>query len=1672
MKSLVADHDYVPILQRLKKFAGDVLQKALEYIPTDMRDWFTREAKKSQRCVPPNGEKCNFAESDRGGPAETKGRSATCVWHDPEKLRNMCEDANEREKLRRKLRKMHPESKRKAIEEKIPEPRRGHFEDLLPPPIDAAARPPDAAAAAPRGRRRKRSSTDEPPELEEGPISLKDAQAGLDKAREPWGEPLRKLRRAGPRPTEQETADYQRSKDAIQGRTRTKFGVAGDDRGGGAFPGDARGTGLPPATESSRAHALELYVTTGSWGICEVCHLRQPRKCVPATFDRAPSPTIKGGKQGECWRCRASTKRDYYVPKLEDMPADLRDLSEAAAAALSPLEIDTGPEIRSKSSLGFRQHAKMITFSWHAISVENHIDMELSRRDRRAAKKAFHFLYRTNTTYKKFIDEHDEFLWEHPQATPQQRKRWLPFIEREGVECALWPRLFWFKEMCFTVERATDPRRLLRGGARATAEERTRPVDPYAEPEDEGEDDDGVRHSILRSFQAKALSPLLDYGSSYEILHFVFDLSLWSTIGARASVSGNVPLRVMMKGHQSSPLYWRAVHNSLIDMIRQCGYPRIFLTIAPYGRSFPYHVSLEHQLDEMQRERGRLALPETLHKAHIMGEVVRGFVMGTNATGGGKNDCRRWKRHLLNGAPGPTKRGHARGERRGRVRKTVLKRMRVRHVTRNEFQDGTRKPTSQDYHGSGEVHLHGVSFHEQAGDARLDGVASATLPPPGTALRGVVVASQRDRKGKTPWPVHEGPNEWDEGLQRTLLRHLPDDNKEGVRAYLTEVIAVLKCHMDLQETTIDEALHAYLSKYPVKNSSGADEEWLNDAASGNSVAATVLMHYKPYEPEMVLELFGQKFRPWSVNTVSGGKRDFIVPVPDAQELPDEIKQYEECTWRGEDMCLLDFLRRTNKKGDIIKWLKDCHKDHVREKLVEAHELARKPRSERAIWEAFTKGYKRHGRGDTMAAFARAQIAQLLPDEEGPEVQELEQFAREFKMFGEQVVAADCVSWRNDKARGQWLVLHVPFRKITEFLDSEVEAKLPRELRYLGMALRCDKEKAKSTWRNADNLREELRRQGNKRVYTDAVMTQTLAETDLVYDYLAGRLVRTAADEAELLREAPPKSHFQIGPDHENSIRSGAKTIEGRIDRGPASTVCAGDVVQFGAAKVRVLEVTRHASFWDMLEHHGVEAALPGVASVWEGVRVYHGFRGYQRQAGEYGVVAFRLERLVAAPPRRLPWSALNIEQKDFVTRLRAAVDHAFAVRDADGDPDAQQRIIDSTEPHKVQVLYGPPGTGKTAAAMFVVEEVLERGGYVLFTVYTAELTSVIKKRFKGHPRRRQITIDTCHAAFHLGEDFAPNPKLADYQLWVIDEVSQLEGKQNDRIIRLRDDLNHVPAMAELGDRYQMGGFGDTRAWHTRLWRYATFTTELHQPYRCEDEAYWDILKSIRTHKPEGKAWTNIQHNFLRYNKAWDGDKPTVEDVKRLLDTYPETTFLAATRKGANTLDDLCMQARFRNKRPLAVVPGDIESWAENYNEKKELKPRKKLRRRPVPIHKGMPVYLTRNIRKDIDYVNGMKCTVLKWNEERQTVTVQTDTGKIFAVGPEPDDRLGDLVYYPLRPGFASTILKKQGTELPHVVVYLDACVRAAAYTAMSRVKFQSQCLIGGWVTPEHFLAAK
>ena len=165
----------------------------------------------------------------------------------------------------------------------------------------------------------------------------------------------------------------------------------------------------------------------------------------------------------------------------------------------------------------------------------------------------------------------------------------------------------------------------------------------------------------------------------------------------------------------------------------------------------------------------------------------------------------------------------------------------------------------------------------------------------------------------------------------------------------------------------------------------------------------------------------------------------------------------------------------------------------------------------------------------------------------------------------------------------------------------------------------------------------------------------------------------------------------------------------------------------------------------MLTEEGLHAALPGARSIETGVRLYHSFRGYKEQEETHGVVAWRVVPETAA----LSEAKLNHQQMDFLRDVRCEVERSFAISSAATEREAREAALRQSSVH---CLFGPPGTGKTTVTLFAVEEVLKRGGYVLWAVYTAQLASRMKERFQSHPYKRYIRIDTCHAAFGLDDD--------------------------------------------------------------------------------------------------------------------------------------------------------------------------------------------------------------------------------------------------------------------------------------------------------------------------------
>lgn len=314
-----------------------------------------------------------------------------------------------------------------------------------------------------------------------------------------------------------------------------------------------------------------------------------------------------------------------------------------------------------------------------------------------------------------------------------------------------------------------------------------------------------------------------------------------------------------------------------------------------------------------------------------------------------------------------------------------------------------------------------------------------------------------------------------------------------------------------------------------------------------------------------------------------------------------------------------------------------------------------------------------------------------------------------------------------------------------------------------------------------------------------------------------------------------------------------------------------------------------------------------------------------------------------------------------------------------------------------------------------------------------------------------------------------------YTLVIVDEFSQLRGQDLHHLDELHNAIDKAAAIGLLGDRCQTAGFGDERVWHTPTWRRGVHSTVLHAIYRCKDPEFAKVLGVLRTAKPTatGPAGTLTVPQLMRGRRAWRGHCPKVQDVHQLLSKHPETTMMAITRQGAQTLNELAVEAFFSGMDPVCILQGDMESNPANYDAEGKLKPASACVPLHVPCYVGMKLYVTKNVDKDRDYINGMRCTVENYDRSCRALICVTESMHRLAIRPWTDTRFGNKAYCPVRPGYASTVLKMAGSELPHAVLWLDVPhVPGAAYTGMSRVSFGKDLLLGGNLTPDHFTPAR
>ena len=538
------------------------------------------------------------------------------------------------------------------------------------------------------------------------------------------------------------------------------------------------------------------------------------------------------------------------------------------------------------------------------------------------------------------------------------------------------------------------------------------------------------------------------------------------------------------------------------------------------------------------------------------------------------------------------------------------------------------------------------------------------------------------------------------------------------------------------------------------------------------------------------------------------------------------------TWRSDRMSLLEFLRKSSATGDIAGWLREKHRQEQQ-------------------------------RGDSTS---------------------LHNFAENYAMQGEQIVATDYL-WRlNDRYFGQWCMMNLPFRTMAYFADVAGIEKVPARYRWFATALVLTDNMTcaplRGYWREPSNLANDMQLEGKPTAVIEDVQKFVESLTVEVDAYLSGHVSRAEED---------------------------AVLLQGNGDESGSGEALRGESLAFEGKQLLLFNLIRARTATSMEAQNATED--------------------------------------------------VQIEQAR--ARLQGVK-------------------------HRPLICSGKPGTGKTTVALDCVRKALDDGACVLVASPTARMAARLRQRMGSLPN---LVIETVAAAFqlHLPEEeglFA----MYGFNLVIVDEYSQLSEQDFARLLRLWAAADRIPGLVFLGDKYQLPGVHPTRPWEGAAWK-ACRNIELTKSFRSQDPHFLETLELLRSSMP-----TKVQLNAIcRGRKAWLGAEPSAADLARLLAAHPEATFVAATRRGVALINGLALEALHPNEAPLATLPGTYEDNPDNYHGS-QLRENRLPLPADVPIYMGARLYLTRNVRKADDYVNGMLCTVLDYCPTRKILWVRTETG--------------------------------------------------------------------------------
>jgi hypothetical protein len=416
---------------------------------------------------------------------------------------------------------------------------------------------------------------------------------------------------------------------------------------------------------------------------------------------------------------------------------------------------------------------------------------------------------------------------------------------------------------------------------------------------------------------------------------------------------------------------------------------------------------------------------------------------------------------------------------------------------------------------------------------------------------------------------------------------------------------------------------------------------------------------------------------------------------------------------------------------------------------------------------------------------------------------------------------------------------------------------------------------------------------------------------------------------------------------------------------------------------------------------------------------------------------------------RRPSGAMSPKQTEFLILVSQDYEERQLQIQAHIEGVAEERVF----LRHARYLDGGPGSGKTFCIMNVIHMFLDKDLKVLYATPTGKLAVACA-------RREGLLATTLHRAFGITASDASNwrnDNVADYDVWIIDEISMVHPDHFDHIMYAWISLDRMPVLCFVGDFHQLppiikdGPLRDCRS--CRTWR-EILRHDLGgmSSFRTSDPSLLNFQTILRHRKPEPEELTEF------INGIHVGEHLNHDVLEAVFQSLPDVIVLTATQSVAADVNNWAVH-HFGKEDPNTIVAFTSADGMEP---------------QLLPVYRNTRVRLSKTIDFEAGLVNGAEGVVLEVSAAGATIQM-TASGNIHTVWRTPRETVTTAGHryirsaYELTLAYATTVHQAEGQSLNQVCVIFERfCPPGWAYTALTRARSRAGLRILGRPEPSHF----